>query len=153
MENCSENARVLKAGIEATGKFEVVSKDVGVPLVAFSLKNHSKYTVFDVSDSLRRFGWIVPAYCMPPDAEHIAVLRVVIREDFSRSLAERLVVDIQKVLAELDHRWTRTTTVAHVEAEEKPGGAVAFKKSVQEKHEELARFWKSLVDRKKTGVC
>jgi hypothetical protein len=37
---------------------------------------------------------------MPPNAEHIAVLRVVIREDFSRTLAERLVTDI-----EFSRRW------------------------------------------------
>lgn len=84
------NAKVLREGIEKIGKFNIVSKEVGVPLVAFSLKEtvtHS--TVFDVSENMRRFGWIIPAYTMPADAEHIAVLRVVIREDFGRSLAER----------------------------------------------------------------
>ncbi|KAI4388890.1 hypothetical protein MLD38_001179 [Melastoma candidum] len=39
---------------------------------------------------------------MPPDAQHVTVLRVVIREDFSRTLAERLVMDIQKVLHEIE---------------------------------------------------
>ncbi|THU70259.1 hypothetical protein C4D60_Mb08t23140 [Musa balbisiana] len=156
MENCTENAKVLKAGIEGTETFDIVSKDVGVPLVAFSLKDSGKYTVFDVSETLRRFGWIVPAYTMPADAEHVAVLRVVIREDFSRSLAERLVTDIKKVLTDLENRWTKTTMVSHVKAEENPdgGGAVVIKKSVKQTHEEIARYWKRLVDRKRTsGVC
>ncbi|CAL9133449.1 unnamed protein product [Musa textilis] len=153
MENCTENAKVLKAGIEGTETFDIVSKDVGVPLVAFSLKDSGKYTVFDVSESLRRFGWIVPAYTMPADAEHVAVLRVVIREDFSRSLAERLVTDLKKVLTELENRWTKSTMIAHVKAEETPDGVV-LKKSVKHTHEEIARYWKHLVDRKKTsGVC
>lgn len=91
MENCQENARVLREGLEKTGRFEIVSKEVGVPLVAFSLKDNSKHDEFEISETLRRFGWIVPAYTMPPDAQHITVLRVVIREDFSRTLAERLV--------------------------------------------------------------
>ncbi|RWW58971.1 hypothetical protein BHE74_00034109 [Ensete ventricosum] len=156
MENCMENAKVLKAGIEGTETFDIVSKDVGVPLVAFSLKDSAKYTVFDVSESLRRFGWIVPSYTMPADAEHVAVLRVVIREDFSRSLAERLVTDINKVLTELENRWTKTTMVAHVKPEDKPDGvgAVVLKKTVKQTHEDIARYWKRLVDRKKTsGVC
>ncbi|KAG0471005.1 hypothetical protein HPP92_015551 [Vanilla planifolia] len=107
MENCMEIAKVLREGIENTGRFEVVSKDMGVPVVAFRLKEDDdrKYTAFDVSERLRKFGWIVPAYTLPPDAEHVAMLRVVIREDFSRSLAERLVVDLNKVLREMDVIW------------------------------------------------
>lgn len=91
MQNCQENARVLREGLEKTGRFSIVSKEIGVPLVAFSLKDNSKHDEFEISETLRRFGWIVPAYTMPPDAQHITVLRVVIREDFSRTLAERLV--------------------------------------------------------------
>jgi glutamate decarboxylase len=52
MENCIANARVLKEGIEKTGRFDIVSKDVGVPLVAFSLKDSSKYTVFQIAENL-----------------------------------------------------------------------------------------------------
>ncbi|KAL5721663.1 glutamate decarboxylase [Ranunculus cassubicifolius] len=102
MENCRDNAMVLKEGLEKTGRFNIVSKDIGVPLVAFSLKENCYHDEFQISDMLRRFGWIVPAYTMPADAQHITVLRVVIREDFSRTLAERLVMDIGKVLHELD---------------------------------------------------
>lgn len=102
IENCQANAMVLKRGLEATGRFNIVSKDIGVPLVAFSLKDRSHHDEFEVSDSLRRYGWIVPAYTMPPDAQHVIVLRVVVREDFSCTLAERLVGDIKKVLHELD---------------------------------------------------
>ena len=102
MDNCQENAMVLKEGLERTGRFNIVSKDQGVPLVAFSLKDSSRHNEFEISEFLRRFGWIVPAYTMPADAQHITVLRVVIREDFSRTFAERLVIDICKVMDELD---------------------------------------------------
>ncbi|KAI4388891.1 hypothetical protein MLD38_001180 [Melastoma candidum] len=33
MENCRENAIILKQGLEKTGKFNIVSKDEGVPLL------------------------------------------------------------------------------------------------------------------------
>ncbi|KAK1263364.1 Glutamate decarboxylase [Acorus gramineus] len=155
IENCMANAKALKEGIERTGRFEIVSKDTGVPLVAFSLKDSSKFTVFEISESLRRFGWIVPAYTMPPNAEHIAVLRVVIREDFSWSLGERLVTDIEKVLHEMDEQVSRMTRIAHVATEKvSEADGVVIKKSVREVRGEIAGYWKRLVDHKKTsGVC
>ncbi|XP_057545354.1 glutamate decarboxylase-like [Amaranthus tricolor] len=156
MENCRDNAQVLKEGIEKTGMFEVISKDVGVPLVAFALKDSSKYTVFGISESLRRFGWIVPAYTMPPNAEHISVLRVVVREDFSRSLAERLVFDIHKVLHEMDsHPIQVSTKSAHVtlDSDNIPENKVVVKKDMVEIQREIIKY-KRVVDRNKTsGVC
>ena len=114
--------------------------------------------MFEVSESLRRFGWIVPAYTMPPNVEHIAVLRVVIREDFSRSLAERLVSDIKRVLTEIDERPSHvSTTTAHIttvdETQNKDGKGKRVKKSVEETQQEIAKYWKRLVDGKRTGVC
>jgi glutamate decarboxylase len=51
MENCHENAMVLKEGLEKTGRFNIVSKDDGVPLVAFSLKDRSRHDEFEISDN------------------------------------------------------------------------------------------------------
>lgn len=145
MENCHENAMVLKEGLEKTGRFNIVSKDNGVPLVAFSFKDNSRHNEFEVSDFLRRFGWIVPAYTMPPDAQHVTVLRVVIREDFSRTLAERLVIDIEKVLQLLDDMPPSKPTPA-----EEP-----VKKTPLETQREITTIWRKFVmERKKTnGVC
>lgn len=152
MENCQENAMVLKEGLEKTGRFNIVSKDIGVPLVAFSLKDNSQHNEFEISDHLRRFGWIVPAYTMPPDAQHVTVLRVVIREDFSRTLAERLVLDIQKVLEELD-RFPTKVTEKLTEVEHHPA---VVKKTAIEVQREITDAWKKMVadTKKKTnGVC
>ncbi|MCO5577507.1 hypothetical protein L7F22_031338 [Adiantum nelumboides] len=104
MENCRSNAKVLCDGILSTGRFNILSKDVGVPVVAFSLKDNSQHDEYEIADNLRRYGWIVPAYTMAPDAQYINLLRVVIREDFSCTLAQRLVADIGKVLDYLDAR-------------------------------------------------
>lgn len=154
MENCQENAVVLRDRLENTGKFNIISKDNGVPLVAFSLKDNSCHNEFEVSDLLRRFGWIVPAYTMPPDAQHVTVLRVVIREDFSRTLAERLVNDIEKVLLELDALPARVSAklTAH---DESGSGSVFGKKSDIEVQREITTAWKKFVAEKKktSGVC
>lgn len=150
MENCRENAIVLREGLEKTGRFNIVSKDEGVPLVAFSLKDNSLHNEFEVSETLRRFGWIVPAYTMPADAQHITVLRVVIREDFSRTLAERLVFDIVKVLHELD------TLPARLSAKMEENLVIENnngKKTEIEVQREVTDFWKKFVLARKAAVC
>lgn len=160
MENCRDNMLVLKEGLEKTGRFSIVSKDNGVPLVAFTLKDHTHFDEFQISDFLRRFGWIVPAYTMPPDAQHVTVLRVVIREDFSRTLAERLVSDVEKVLHELDSLPARviSSTTVTLSAEEN-GKVVVAKKNPMETQREITAIWKKFVlERKKNndkmnGVC
>ncbi|KAJ8565286.1 hypothetical protein K7X08_007862 [Anisodus acutangulus] len=151
MENCRANAIVLREGLEKTGRFNIVSKDEGVPLVAFSLKDNSFHNEFEVSETLRRFGWIVPAYTMPADAQHITVLRVVIREDFSRTLAERLVLDIVKVLHELDTLPARLSSKM-----EKAGENLIIKngkKTELEVQREVTDFWKKFVLARKAAVC
>lgn len=146
MSNCQQNAMALKAGLEKTGRFTIVSKDNGVPLVAFSLKDTTRHNEFEVSDMLRRFGWIVPAYTMPADAQHVTVLRVVVREDFSRTLAERLVLDITKVLTELD-RLPSNNDISAVNNKSK-------KKSALETQREITDVWKKFVmARKSSKVC
>lgn len=103
MENCRANARYLTEILEKTGRFNILSKDVGVPVVAFSLKDKSlQHDEYEIADHLRKFGWVVPAYTMAPDAQHVLLLRVVVREDFSRSLAERLAQNIEQVLQDLE---------------------------------------------------
>jgi glutamate decarboxylase len=44
--------------------------------------------VYDVSERIRTHSWIVPAYRMPKGMEDVHVLRVVVRNGFSRDLAE-----------------------------------------------------------------
>ncbi|KAI4340270.1 hypothetical protein MLD38_025124 [Melastoma candidum] len=106
---------------------------------------------------LRRFGWIVPAYTMPADAQHITVLRVVVREDFSRTLAERLVMDISKVIHELDTLPARVKAKLSILCTEENGknGSV-LKKTEIETQREITDVWKKFVLQRKAGknkVC
>ncbi|KNA05853.1 hypothetical protein SOVF_186450 [Spinacia oleracea] len=155
MENCQENAMVLKAGLEKTGRFTIASKDNGVPLVAFSLKDNTFHNEFEISEMLRRYGWIVPAYTMPADAQHVTVLRVVVREDFSRTLAERLVLDITKVLNELDHLPSKNTNSQSHHAMGKDGVIKVSKKTALETQREVTDLWKKFVmaSKKPSKVC
>ncbi|MEY2441213.1 MAG: glutamate decarboxylase, partial [bacterium] len=96
-QSCRDNARWLASRIADIGPFQLISDGSGIPVFAFRLRDDvDRYTVFDVSEALRIKGWLVPAYHMPPAMQDVAVLRVVVRNDFSHDLAGML----------LDHlRW------------------------------------------------
>jgi glutamate decarboxylase len=46
----------------------------------------------------------VPAYTMPPNREDMAVLRIVVRNGFSRDMAAMLLDDIKRVVGKLRER-------------------------------------------------
>ncbi|MHB8262746.1 MAG: glutamate decarboxylase [Acidimicrobiales bacterium] len=102
MRALQENAKWLAGQIGSLGVFEIVNDGNDLPVVCFKLTGTHPYTEFDISDILRERGWIVPAYTMAPDAEHIAVLRVVVREGLSRDLAGSLVEDLSHAIAHLE---------------------------------------------------
>ncbi|HTV10587.1 MAG TPA: glutamate decarboxylase [Acidimicrobiales bacterium] len=105
MKSLDATARYLADAVDDLGRFDILSKPGTVPLVCARLKEQTAkgaYTVFDISAHLRQRGWIVPAYTLAPDAQDIAVLRVVVRENFSRDLADLLVDDIRRTLEHLD---------------------------------------------------
>jgi len=102
MEYLRDVAVHLSTEIAAMGPFEVVSDGSAEPVLAFKLKDPSRYTVFHVSDELRMGGWQVPAYTMPENATDVAVLRIVVREGFGMDLASDLLEALQRAVAHLE---------------------------------------------------
>ncbi|MDP3623408.1 MAG: glutamate decarboxylase, partial [Methanobacteriaceae archaeon] len=45
---------------------------------------------------LREKGWIIPAYTLPENAQDVAVLRMVIKENFGRDMVDSLLDDIME---------------------------------------------------------
>ena len=72
------------------------------PVVTFRLKDGQAFDEFQLSDRIRQHGWIVPAYTLPPNAEHITALRVVVRNDMSRDKVDILVRQLLNQCDELD---------------------------------------------------
>jgi glutamate decarboxylase len=101
MEALRDTATYLSSEIAGLGPFELLSDGSAIPVFAFSVRKGTPFSVFDLSDKLRERGWQVPAYTMPDDAKDVAVLRVVVREGFSRDLATMLLDDLRAATEQL----------------------------------------------------
>jgi glutamate decarboxylase len=100
--NLMENAGKLEAALTASGRFELLNDARYLPVVVVQpTEKEGGLDVFELSERLRERGWIVPAYTLPPNAESVAVLRMVVKENFSRDMAEMLSVDIETALAKM----------------------------------------------------
>jgi glutamate decarboxylase len=97
MQTMQANARRLAQRIAATGDFRIIGsdKDEQLPLVAFQLDGDHNYDEFDLASQLAaERGWMVPAYTLPPNAEHIKIMRVLVKLTLGHTLAETLADDI-----------------------------------------------------------
>ncbi|MEE9214767.1 MAG: glutamate decarboxylase [Thermodesulfobacteriota bacterium] len=96
-------ARYLSGNIGDMEQFRLISDGSDIPVFAFTLsekvRKKTNYSVFDLSDKMRERGWLIPAYTFPPNREDLAVLRIVIREGFSRDMADMLLGDIQTAVS------------------------------------------------------
>ncbi len=105
MTNCIANAQYLSKKLEKSGKFEMINNAQMLPIVAVKLKDSiTNYTVFDLSSKIRERGWVIAAYTMPENAQEIALLRVVVRENFSRDMADILYEDIENACLALESK-------------------------------------------------
>jgi glutamate decarboxylase len=76
-----------------------------LPLVAFQLAQDHSYDEFDIAAQLAsERGWMVPAYTLPPDADHIKIMRALVKETLGRSLATALADDIAEACSTLKQK-------------------------------------------------
>jgi glutamate decarboxylase len=96
-----ENARALAQGLAAIDGLELVNDASLFPIVVLRASaagpgpKSASVDLTRLSHLLRERGWIVPAYTLPANAEHITVLRMVIKENFSRDLVNLLTHDVR----------------------------------------------------------
>lgn len=104
MLNLTRTADYLAAQLKALG-FIIMSqgRGQGLPLVAFRLnpERDGLYDEFALAHQLRERGWVVPAYTMAPHSEKLKLMRVVVREDFSKNRCDSLINDIKLALQTL----------------------------------------------------
>lgn len=98
------NARVLAETLEKDPRFHVMNGAQDLPIVAFEVERSAGFSAYDLSDKLRERGWILPAYALPPNLEERSILRVVVKENFSRDMADLLLSDIDHACQALKGR-------------------------------------------------
>lgn len=94
VSNMLDNARHLNESLEASGRFEILNPGLAEPVVTFRLVGEPGFDVYHLSARLREHGWIVPAYNLPPDAEAVHLMRIVVRLDLSRQMIDVLLRDL-----------------------------------------------------------
>jgi glutamate decarboxylase len=107
MEVMQRNAGVLAKMIQDTGRFRLIGgeDEEQLPLVAFQLAEELSYDEFDVAAQLAaERGWMVPAYTLPPNADHVKIMRALVKETLGRSMVNTLGDDIAEACATLDKK-------------------------------------------------
>lgn len=103
-QNCLNVCNYLKDNLKQMGIFEFFSNDMPNPLFIWTLKNDPKrnWTLYDLSDALHVEGWQVPAYTMPKAMEDVVIMRIVVRQGTGIDLANLLMEDIKRCVAQLN---------------------------------------------------
>ena len=106
METMKTNARALAEQIGEIGRFRLIgSGEEQLPLVAFQLADAQNYDEFDVASQLAASrGWMVPAYTLPPNAEHVTIMRALVKLTLGRALGGALADDLTLACETLDHK-------------------------------------------------
>ncbi len=94
------NARRLAAALGGHEQLRLINDASQFPIVVARARD-SSVDLTQLSHLLRQRGWIVPAYTLPADAQHIQVLRMVVKENFSRDLVDLLAHDLGTALKAL----------------------------------------------------
>jgi glutamate decarboxylase len=97
------NAQALARRLGTFEQLEVLNDASRYPIVIVRARDPEKLDLTLLTQLLRARGWIVPAYTLPPNAEHITVLRMVIKENFSRDMVDMLEHDIKSAIHTLEH--------------------------------------------------
>lgn len=108
-QNVVANAQYLSKLLVDSGIFDTLNPTQLLPVVAVKIKDKQKFNVYDLSDKLRQRGWIVPAYSLPANAQNLDIFRVVVKENFSRDMADNFYADVINACEKLGGASTKKT--------------------------------------------
>ena len=106
-------ALYLSDKIAQLGPFELITNGSDIPVFCWKMKETQKeanFSLYDMAERLRHRGWLVPAYPMPANREDLVVQRIVVKEGFSRDMADMLLEDMQRGIKSFNDQPGRTPT-------------------------------------------
>jgi glutamate decarboxylase len=95
------NAQAVGGELAQIDGLELLNDGSLFPIVVMRASDPQTTDLVTLSHLLRERGWIVPAYTLPANAEHITVLRIVVKENFSRDMGETLADDMANAMRTL----------------------------------------------------
>jgi glutamate decarboxylase len=99
--NTLANAQALGSKLAKIDGLQLINDGSSFPIVALRARDPQATDLTLLSHLLRERGWIVPAYTLPPNAEHVSVLRMVVKENFSRDMVDMLAHDVHESMHRL----------------------------------------------------
>ena len=107
METMRRNTNLLAERIAEIGAFRLIGAetDERLPLVAFQLAEERSYDEFDIAAQLAaERGWMVPAYTLPPNADHVKIMRALVKLTLGHSLVTTLGDDLAQACETLEQK-------------------------------------------------
>jgi glutamate decarboxylase len=99
------NRDALAARRAEEDALELMDRGPRLPLVIANVRDGEDFTGTDlVGELAQRRGWMVPAYEMPPDNQDQQIMRMMVKINQSRELADALADDIHASIADLRKR-------------------------------------------------
>jgi len=95
------NAQALAGKLAGIEGLELINDGSDFPIVALRASDPEATDLTMLSHLLRERGWIVPAYTLPPNAQQVSVLRMVVKENFSRDMVDMLAHDVHVAMRTL----------------------------------------------------
>jgi glutamate decarboxylase len=93
--NVLANAQALATKLREIEGIELLNDASMFPIVVLRVVDPEATELTAVSQRLRERGWIVPAYTLPANAQDVSVLRMVVKESFSRDMVDMLAHDLE----------------------------------------------------------
>ncbi|WP_341679215.1 glutamate decarboxylase [Niveibacterium sp. SC-1] len=110
MQHTVDNAQHIRDVLVQSGYFTIMNETQRIPVVALTLnKKYTNFNEFDVSGKVRERGWVLSAYQMPPDAETVNSLRIVVRPHMNHNVCSILAQDIVKCCEYLEQHGGNST--------------------------------------------
>jgi glutamate decarboxylase len=101
VSNVLSNAQALATRLRDIEGSELINDGSTFPIVVLRATDPQATDLTELSHRLREHGWIVPAYTLPANAQNVSVLRMVVKENFSRDMVDLLAHDLRDALQAL----------------------------------------------------
>jgi len=97
--NSSEVGKWLASEVKKLGIFKIIyNGSGGIPGCTWTLASDAKvnFDLYELAKDLRSRGWLIPAYSLPKNADHIVIQRILVKQNFTKDMASLLLEDIKR---------------------------------------------------------